>query len=103
MKLSLFELLSACQKKTFTLLIKNLHERFTQIEGVLLKIDAEDALPYLAFGDSDNAKIGEWVLAVGNPFNLTSTVTAGIVSAKARSLSPNGAQSFIGDYLICGA
>ena len=61
----------------------------------LLKIDAEDALPYLAFGDSDNAKIGEWVLAVGNPFNLTSTVTAGIVSAKARSLSPTGAQSFI--------
>ncbi|WP_437395140.1 S1C family serine protease [Flagellimonas lutimaris] len=61
----------------------------------LLKIDAEDGLPYLAFGDSDNAKIGEWVLAVGNPFNLTSTVTAGIVSAKARSLSPRRAQSFI--------
>ena len=61
----------------------------------LLKIDAEDVLPYLAFGDSDNAKIGEWVLAVGNPFNLTSTVTAGILSAKARSLSPTGEQSFI--------
>jgi Do/DeqQ family serine protease len=61
----------------------------------LLKIDAEDALPYLAFGDSDNTKIGEWVLAVGNPFNLTSTVTAGIVSAKARSLSPRRTQSFI--------
>lgn len=62
----------------------------------LLKIDAEDALPYLAFGDSDNAKIGEWVLAVGNPFNLTSTVTAGIVSAKARSLGRSvGTQSFI--------
>ncbi|MBO0322488.1 trypsin-like peptidase domain-containing protein [Muricauda sp. CAU 1633] len=59
----------------------------------LLKIDAEDALPYLAFGDSDHAKIGEWVLAVGNPFNLTSTVTAGIVSAKARSLGRS--QSFI--------
>lgn len=59
----------------------------------LLKIDTEDALPYLAFGDSDNAKIGEWVLAVGNPFNLTSTVTAGIVSAKARSLGRT--QSFI--------
>ncbi|MEW2922336.1 trypsin-like peptidase domain-containing protein [Muricauda sp. ANG21] len=59
----------------------------------LLKIDAEGALPYLAFGDSDNAKIGEWVLAVGNPFNLTSTVTAGIVSAKARSLGRT--QSFI--------
>ena len=61
----------------------------------LLKINAEDNLPFLAFGDSDNAKIGEWVLAVGNPFNLTSTVTAGIVSAKARSISPGRNQSFI--------
>ncbi|NND80550.1 MAG: serine protease, partial [Maribacter sp.] len=50
----------------------------------LLKIDAKKQLPYLAFGDSDNLRVGEWVLAVGNPFNLTSTVTAGIVSAKAR-------------------
>lgn len=61
----------------------------------LLKIDVEEPLPYLAFGDSDYAKIGEWVLAVGNPFNLTSTVTAGIVSAKARSISPGRNQSFI--------
>ena len=60
----------------------------------LIKIDTEKNLPYLAFGDSDNAKIGEWVLAVGNPFNLTSTVTAGIVSAKARSLGRTE-QSFI--------
>ena len=59
----------------------------------LLKIEPEAPLPYLAFGDSDNVKIGEWVLAVGNPFNLTSTVTAGIVSAKARNLGRN--QSFI--------
>ncbi len=59
----------------------------------LIKIEADDRLPYLAFGDSDNTKIGEWVLAVGNPFNLTSTVTAGIVSAKARDLGRN--QSFI--------
>ncbi len=59
----------------------------------LIKINADRALPYLAFGDSDNVKIGEWVLAVGNPFNLTSTVTAGIVSAKARDLGRN--QSFI--------
>ncbi len=51
----------------------------------LLKIEAED-LDYLPFGDSDNARIGEWVLAVGNPFNLTSTVTAGIISAKSRDL-----------------
>ncbi|MGB3151397.1 MAG: trypsin-like peptidase domain-containing protein [Maribacter sp.] len=61
----------------------------------LIKIDADDKLPYLAFGDSDNTKIGEWVLAVGNPFNLTSTVTAGIISAKARSLDLRSNQSFI--------
>lgn len=61
----------------------------------LLKIDAEDNLPYLAFGDSDNAQVGEWVLAVGNPFNLTSTVTAGIISAKARAINPTKQQSFI--------
>ncbi len=59
----------------------------------LIKIDPKEKLPYLAFGDSDHTKIGEWVLAVGNPFNLTSTVTAGIVSAKARNLGKN--QSFI--------
>lgn len=59
----------------------------------LIKIDPEENLPYLAFGDSDNTRIGEWVLAVGNPFNLTSTVTAGIVSAKARNLGRN--QSFL--------
>lgn len=61
----------------------------------LIKIETDEKLPYLAFGDSDNAKIGEWVLAVGNPFNLTSTVTAGIVSAKARSLDTGTNQSFI--------
>ena len=61
----------------------------------LLKINVDDQLPYLAFGNSDQAKVGEWVLAVGNPFNLTSTVTAGIISAKARSLSRLGTQSFI--------
>ncbi|PIE99652.1 MAG: serine protease [Polaribacter sp.] len=52
----------------------------------LLKIDTDEKLPYLPFGNSDNAKIGEWVLAVGNPYNLTSTVTAGIISAKGRDL-----------------
>ncbi|MDR0542103.1 MAG: trypsin-like peptidase domain-containing protein [Dysgonamonadaceae bacterium] len=49
----------------------------------LLKIDGKN-LPVIPFGDSDALKVGEWVLAVGNPFNLTSTVTAGIVSAKGR-------------------
>jgi len=52
----------------------------------LLKIDKSE-LPYLPFGDSDHLNVGEWVLAVGNPFNLTSTVTAGIVSAKARDIN----------------
>ncbi|MGB7394562.1 MAG: trypsin-like peptidase domain-containing protein [Pricia sp.] len=61
----------------------------------LIKIEAEGELPYLAFGDSDTIKIGEWVLAVGNPFDLTSTVTAGIVSAKARDLQMGRNQSFI--------
>lgn len=61
----------------------------------LLKIEAEDELPFTTFGDSDQAKIGEWVLAVGNPFNLTSTVTAGIISAKSRDLTGRNNQSFI--------
>ena len=61
----------------------------------LIKIEADEDLPFLAFGDSDNAKIGEWVLAVGNPFNLNSTVTAGIISAKSRDLSGRNTQSFI--------
>jgi serine protease Do len=47
----------------------------------------ETNMPFLSFANSDNVKIGEWVLAVGNPFNLTSTVTAGIVSAKARNIN----------------
>ncbi len=60
----------------------------------LIKIDGKN-LPTLPIGDSDKLKVGEWVLAVGNPFNLNSTVTAGIVSAKARSLGANGVESFI--------
>jgi len=63
----------------------------------LIKVKPEGELDYIPFGDSDNAEIGEWVLAVGNPFNLKSTVTAGIVSAKARDLNVNDSspQSFI--------
>tara|TARA_R110001632_G_scaffold43376_6_gene110109 strand:+ start:107627 stop:109009 length:1383 start_codon:yes stop_codon:yes gene_type:complete len=56
----------------------------------LLKIESDDSLPYIPFSDSDNVRVGEWVLAVGNPYNLTSTVTAGIVSAKGRDLEGNG-------------
>lgn len=64
----------------------------------LLKIEGKN-LNYLEFSNSDDIKVGEWVLAVGNPFNLNSTVTAGIVSAKARSINilnrRNGIESFI--------
>ncbi|WP_300567182.1 Do family serine endopeptidase [Flavobacterium sp.] len=67
----------------------------SKMDIALLKVDADEKLPYATFGNSDNIKVGEWVLAVGNPYNLTSTVTAGIVSAKARDLSNNGIQSFI--------
>jgi len=69
------------------------HKREATIVGkdpnpdiALIKVEANN-LEYLTFGDSDKVRVGEWVLAVGNPFNLTSTVTAGIVSAKARNIN----------------
>lgn len=68
-----------------------------QTDLAVLKIKAKN-LPTLDFADSDNAKIGEWVLAVGNPFDLTSTVTAGIISAKGRSINiidRGGIEAFI--------
>mgnify|MGYP006428000057 FL=1 len=63
----------------------------------VLKIIGDQSFPYVRFADSDQTRIGEWVLAVGNPFNLNSTVTAGIISAKARDLNPYDAtsQSFL--------
>jgi len=62
----------------------------------LLKIKTDEKLAYIPFPNSDSIKIGEWVLAVGNPYNLTSTVTAGIVSAKGRDLQGNtNVDSFI--------
>lgn len=67
----------------------------SKMDIALLKIDTGKKMPYAVFGDSDNVKVGEWVLAVGNPYNLTSTVTAGIISAKARNLDQKGIQSFI--------
>ena len=68
-----------------------------QNDIALLKINSNEVLSYATFGDSDSTQIGEWVLAVGNPFNLNSTVTAGIISAKSRNLDPSGrtTQSYI--------
>ena len=53
----------------------------------VLKINSNEKLEYLLFGDSESSKIGQWVLAVGNPYNLNSTVTAGIISSKSRDLN----------------
>ncbi|HEX7494443.1 MAG TPA: Do family serine endopeptidase [Bacteroidales bacterium] len=72
-------------KRTFTAKVVG---RDPGSDIALLKIKAEN-LPYIKYGDSEALRLGEWVLAVGNPFNLTSTVTAGIVSAKGRSLGLN--------------
>jgi serine protease Do len=72
-------------KRTFTAKVVG---RDPGSDIALLKIKA-DNLPYIKYGDSDQLRLGEWVLAVGNPFNLTSTVTAGIVSAKGRTLHLN--------------
>ncbi|HIB37156.1 trypsin-like peptidase domain-containing protein [Mesonia sp.] len=67
-----------------------------QSDIALIKVDAQD-LDYIPFADSENVQIGDWALAVGNPFNLTSTVTAGIISAKGRDLNEGDSkmQSFI--------
>ena len=64
----------------------------------LIKIEG-DNFPFIAWGDSDNLKVGEWVLAIGNPFNLASTVTAGIVSAKARNLNINNRKTAIESFI----
>ena len=60
----------------------------------LIKIDGKN-LPAISIANSDNVKVGEWVLAIGNPLGLNNTVTAGIISAKARTLGANGVESFI--------
>lgn len=64
----------------------------------LLKIDANN-LPYLSFGNSDSLRLGEWVIAIGNPYNLRSTITAGIVSAKGRSMPATGEEFKIESFI----
>jgi Do/DeqQ family serine protease len=64
----------------------------------LLKVEAKD-LQFLTYGNSNDLKLGEWVLAVGNPFNLTSTVTAGIISARSRNLGINSDQLSIESFI----
>lgn len=64
----------------------------------LLKVE-ENGLPYIEYANSDDVELGEWVLAVGNPYNLTSTVTAGIISAKARELGINRSRMNLESFL----
>lgn len=61
----------------------------------LLKVDAKKPLPFLTFGDSDALKVGEWLLAIGNPFGLDHTVTAGILSAKGRNIRSGPFDNFL--------
>lgn len=84
-----------------TVTLNDNQERSARIIGAdkttdlaLIKIDGKN-LPAITIANSDDIKVGEWVLAVGNPLGLNNTVTAGIVSAKARSLGANGVESFI--------
>lgn len=75
--------------------------RDPETDLALLKIE-EEKLPFLSFGNSDDVHIGQWVIAVGNPFNLTSTVTAGIVSAKGRNINllrQNGGEYAIENFI----
>ncbi len=60
----------------------------SRTDVALLKIETKEKLPYLKFGDSEKIKVGDWVMAVGNPFNLEGTVTVGVISAKGRSHIP---------------
>jgi Do/DeqQ family serine protease len=82
-------------KRTFTAKVVG---RDPSSDIALLKIKAEN-LPYIKYGDSEQLRLGEWVLAVGNPFNLTSTVTAGIVSAKGRKLGLNEGNHSIESFI----
>lgn len=82
-------------KRTFTAKVVG---RDPSSDIALLKIKAEN-LPYIKYGDSEHLRLGEWVLAVGNPFNLTSTVTAGIVSAKGRKLGLNEGNHSIESFI----
>lgn len=82
-------------RKTYKAELVGTHE---SSDIALLKIEASN-LPYITFANSDNVRVGEWVLAVGNPFNLTSTVTAGIISAKGRDINISSTRRMIESFI----
>lgn len=65
----------------------------------LLKVESDKPMPYMEFGSSDSLRVGEWVLAIGNPFNLETTVTAGIVSATARNINTQSGKVSIESFI----
>lgn len=69
--------------------------RDPETDIALLKVDSNKSLPVLNFGDSDRLEVGEWVVAIGNPFGLSNTVTAGIVSAKGRDIHSGPFDNFL--------
>ncbi|MDO7648299.1 MAG: trypsin-like peptidase domain-containing protein, partial [Schleiferiaceae bacterium] len=91
---------------SLTVTLNNNREYVAKVVGIdattdlaVLKISSDKTLPFMTFANSDNLRLGEWVLAVGNPFNLTSTVTAGIVSAKGRNINIIDNQSAIEAFI----
>jgi len=69
--------------------------RDAKTDLALLKIEADKPLPYVSFGDSDNSRVGDWILAIGNPFGLGGTVTTGIISARARDINSGPFDDYI--------
>src|SRR5262249_3690990 len=69
--------------------------RDAKTDLVLLKIDAKKPLPYVKFGDSDKMRVGDWVIAIGNPFGLGGSVSAGIISARSRNINAGPFDDFI--------
>ncbi|SOD97108.1 DegQ family serine endoprotease [Caenispirillum bisanense] len=69
--------------------------RDPKTDVALLKVEAEKDLPFVEFGDSDRSRVGDWVVAIGNPFGLGGTVTAGIISARARNINAGPYDNFI--------
>ncbi len=78
-----------------TQLVAELLGRDTRTDLALLKVEADGPLPFVQFGDSDGARVGDWVIAIGNPFGLGNTVTAGIVSARGRDINAGPYDDFI--------
>jgi serine protease Do len=78
-----------------TVLKAELIGRDTKVDIALLKVETDHDLPYVKFGNSDEARVGDWVMAIGNPFGLGGTVTAGIISAKTRDIQAGPYDAFI--------